>query len=60
MRGVQLVVAIGGNFAPGVLMTLGIGLYAPCMVMVGLLGMSETAVPDHDGFLRVPDAGGFA
>ena len=26
----------------GALMTLGIGLYAPCMILVGLLGMSET------------------
>ncbi len=27
----------------GALMTLGIGLYAPCMIMVSLLGMSPTA-----------------
>ena len=46
VRGVQLVVAIGGNFVLGALMSLGIGLYAPCMVLVGLLGMSEvTAFP---------------
>ncbi|PYR77328.1 MAG: permease [Acidobacteria bacterium] len=42
VRGVALVVAIGGNFMLGALMTLGIGLYAPCMVLVSLLGMSET------------------
>ena len=31
---------VGGNFALGALMTLGIGLYAPCMILVSLLGMS--------------------
>ena len=46
VRGVMLVVAITGNFALGALMTLGIGLYAPCMVLVSMLGMSErTAFP---------------
>jgi uncharacterized membrane protein YfcA len=29
-----------GNFALGALMTMGIGLYAPCMILVSLLGMS--------------------
>lgn len=43
VRGVKLVIAIAGNFALGALMTLGIGLYAPCMVMVSLLGMNPTA-----------------
>jgi uncharacterized membrane protein YfcA len=46
VRGVALIVAIAGNFFLGALMSLGIGLYAPCMVLVGLLGMSErTAFP---------------
>jgi uncharacterized membrane protein YfcA len=46
VRGVNLAIAIGGNFVLGALMTLGIGLYAPCMILVGLLGMSEkTAFP---------------
>ena len=46
VRGAKLAMAIGGNFLLGALMTLGIGLYAPCMVLVGLLGMSEkTAFP---------------
>jgi uncharacterized membrane protein YfcA len=46
VRGVKLGLAIAGNFALGALMTLGIGLYAPCMVLVSLLGMSErTAFP---------------
>ena len=46
VRGVKLVIAVVGNFALGALMTLGIGLYAPCMILVSLLGMSEkTAFP---------------
>ena len=46
VRGVRLAVAVGGNFFLGALMTLGIGLYAPCMILVSLLGMSErTAFP---------------
>jgi uncharacterized membrane protein YfcA len=32
-----------GNFALGALMTLGIGLYAPCMLLVAMLGMSPKA-----------------
>jgi uncharacterized membrane protein YfcA len=43
VRGVRLMIAIGGNFALGALMTLGIGLYAPCMILVSLLGMNPTA-----------------
>jgi uncharacterized membrane protein YfcA len=44
--GVLLIVAIAGNFMLGALMSLGIGLYAPCMILVSLLGMSErTAFP---------------
>ena len=43
VRGLLLVVAIGGNFILGALMTLGIGLYAPCMILVSLLGMNPTA-----------------
>jgi uncharacterized membrane protein YfcA len=42
VTGVRLVVAIAGNFLLGALMSLGIGLYAPCMILVSLLGMSET------------------
>jgi uncharacterized membrane protein YfcA len=43
VRGVLLIVAIAGNFLLGALMTLGIGLYAPCMILVSLLGMNPTA-----------------
>jgi uncharacterized membrane protein YfcA len=42
VTGVLLVVAIAGNFMLGALMSLGIGLYAPCMVLIGLLGMNAT------------------
>jgi uncharacterized membrane protein YfcA len=34
---------IAGNFVLGALMTLGIGLYAPCMILVYLLGMHPLA-----------------
>src|SRR5437879_11528784 len=43
LTGARLTGALVGNFALGSLMTLGIGLYAPCMVMVSLLGMNPTA-----------------
>ncbi|MEO6212871.1 MAG: sulfite exporter TauE/SafE family protein [Vicinamibacterales bacterium] len=43
VSGVKLAVAVGGNFLLGALMTLGIGLYAPCMILVSLLGMNPTA-----------------
>jgi len=46
VQGTKLALAVGGNFMLGALMTLGIGLYAPCMILVSLLGMSErTAFP---------------
>jgi uncharacterized membrane protein YfcA len=46
VAGVLLAVAVAGNFMLGALMSLGIGLYAPCMILVSLLGMSEaTAFP---------------
>jgi uncharacterized membrane protein YfcA len=46
VSGVKLVLAVAGNFFLGALMSLGIGLYAPCMILVSLLGMSErTAFP---------------
>jgi uncharacterized membrane protein YfcA len=34
---------LAGNFLLGALMTLGIGLYAPCMILVALLGMNPKA-----------------
>jgi uncharacterized membrane protein YfcA len=38
--GARMAIALAGNFALGALMTLGIGLYAPCMILVSLLGMN--------------------
>lgn len=43
LSGGLLAVAVLGNFALGALMTAGIGLYAPCMILVSLLGMSPSA-----------------
>ena len=43
VSGTKLGVAVGVNFALGALMTLGIGLYAPCLILVSLLGMNPTA-----------------
>ena len=42
LTGTKLIIGIVGNFILGALMTLGIGLYAPCMIMISLLGMSPT------------------
>ncbi|HLH32567.1 MAG TPA: sulfite exporter TauE/SafE family protein [Terriglobia bacterium] len=43
VSGVKLMIAVGVNFVLGALMTLGIGLYAPCMILVSLLGMNPKA-----------------
>lgn len=43
LDGPKLLVGLIGNFMLGALMTLGIGLYAPCMIMIGLLGMNAKA-----------------
>lgn len=40
LTGARLIVGIVGNFVFGALMTIGCGLYAPCMAMVYMLGMS--------------------
>lgn len=39
LSGVKLVVAVVANFIFGALMSIGVGLYAPCMAMVLALGM---------------------
>ena len=43
LAGPKLALAAGINFALGALMTLGIGAYAPIMIMVSLLGMNPAA-----------------
>jgi len=42
LHGGALAIGIAGNALLGALMMLGIGLYAPCMILVSLLGMSAT------------------
>ncbi|HEY5544823.1 MAG TPA: sulfite exporter TauE/SafE family protein [Gemmatimonadaceae bacterium] len=43
VTGGKLGIAVVGNFVLGALMTLGIGLYAPCLILVSLLGMDPIA-----------------
>jgi len=43
LSGAKLAIGLAGNFMLGALMTLGIGLYGPAMIMVSLLGMSPVA-----------------
>jgi uncharacterized membrane protein YfcA len=43
LTGPTLAFAVAINFALGALMTLGIGLYAPCLILVSLLGMNPLA-----------------
>ena len=43
LTGIALVVGVVGNFIFGALMMAGVGLYAPCLAMVSLLGMDPKA-----------------
>jgi uncharacterized membrane protein YfcA len=43
LRGPRMAIGLIGNFLLGALMTLGIGLYAPCLIMISLLGMDPRA-----------------
>jgi uncharacterized membrane protein YfcA len=43
LHGGRLVFALGANFLLGALMMLGVGLYAPCLILVSLLGMNPLA-----------------
>lgn len=40
LTGGKLIIGIVGNFVFGALMTVGVGLFAPCMAMIYLLGIS--------------------
>ena len=42
LEATRLALAVTGNLILGMLMTIGIGLYAPCMILVSLLGMNPT------------------
>jgi uncharacterized membrane protein YfcA len=43
LTGAKLFIAIGCSTVLGALMMLGIGYYAPCLIMISLLGMNPTA-----------------
>lgn len=43
LQGTRLAVGIVVSFGLGALMTIGIGFYAPCMILVSLLGMNPKA-----------------
>jgi uncharacterized membrane protein YfcA len=43
LSGTRFLIAVVGNFALGALMTLGIGLYAPCLIMLSLMGLNPRA-----------------
>ena len=40
LTGGRLLIGVVGNFIFGALMTIGVGLYAPCMAMVYMLGLN--------------------
>jgi uncharacterized membrane protein YfcA len=43
LHGMRFAIGMAGNFLLGVLMTMGIGLYAPCLILITLLGMDPLA-----------------
>ncbi|MEO8563118.1 MAG: sulfite exporter TauE/SafE family protein [bacterium] len=43
LTGTRFVIGVVGNFVLGALMTIGIGLYGPCLILVALLGMDPKA-----------------
>jgi uncharacterized membrane protein YfcA len=43
LTGTRLIIGIVVSFCLGALMTIGIGMYAPCMILVSLLGMNPKA-----------------
>lgn len=63
LTGSKLIIAVVVNFILGALMTAGIGLYAPCMALVYMLGMSpKVAFPIMMGscaFLMPPASAKF-
>lgn len=42
LRGIKLLIGLVGNFCLGALMCAGVGLYAPCIALVALLGLNIT------------------
>ena len=47
LTNLRLVAGLAGNFVLGALMTLGIGLYAPCMILVSLLERRVVVLGDE-------------
>jgi len=43
LKGLKLALGLAGSFFLGTIMPLGIGYYAPCMILVSLLGMNPRA-----------------
>jgi uncharacterized membrane protein YfcA len=43
LQGIKLALGLTGSFFLGAIMPLGIGYYAPCMILVNLLGMNPLA-----------------
>jgi uncharacterized membrane protein YfcA len=43
LSGTLFYIGVGSNFVLGALMTIGVGLYAPCLVLVSMLGMNPSA-----------------
>ena len=43
LSGTRLIIGVVVNFILGAFMTIGIGLYAPCMILVSMLGMNPAA-----------------
>ena len=54
LRGIKLIIAIVVNFILGGLMSIGVGLYAPCMALTPRT-RCRLRIPCYDGFLRIPD-----
>jgi uncharacterized membrane protein YfcA len=44
LSGVRLAIGLAGNFVLGALMQIGIGAYAPSLILFGLLGMNVKAI----------------
>lgn len=63
LKGLKLIIGVAANFILGALMTVGVGLYAPCMALVYMLGMTpKVAFPIMMGscaFLMPPASAKF-
>ena len=53
LHGAKLVIAVVVNFFLGALMNIGVGLYAPCLALISVLGMTLELHSQLDGILRI-------